>query len=139
MVAGLIEVTKPCAIAAAASSPADQRVSGSSESSGGVHARALISAFCTGVNVGARPGRGRSFNPAMPWLAKRRRHLRTVSSQMPRTAAIAAWLIPAAQARMILARSTSRYEILAAWARAVSTARSESDKVITNGEDMTMV
>jgi hypothetical protein len=108
MVAGLIEVTRPCAIAAAANSACDQRASGSSESSGGVHASAVISAFWTGVNVAARPGRGRSFNPASPWLAKRRRHLRTVSSQMPRPAAITAWLIPAAQARMILARSTSR-------------------------------
>ena len=79
----------PALTACSASSGHDQRDNGWSASFGGVQATALTWAICTGVNTGRRPDRCASPKPDTPGATHQRcRHLRTVSWQIPRQAAI---------------------------------------------------
>ena len=75
---------------------------------GNSHANAFTSATWTALKMRGRPDRGRSTRPASRRCQNRRRHLRTVSTWMPRSAAIRVFDTPWAAARMILARMTSR-------------------------------
>ena len=100
------------AAACRASSLLLHRDSGAPASAGPEHASALTCATTTGPNTGGRPLRGRSVRPARPCSAKRVRHLRAVSVQIPNLRAIIAFEVPTEAASTIRARITSRPEAL---------------------------
>ncbi len=77
--------------ASTASSGQLHLASGMSVSAGSSQANAFTSATWTALNRRGRPGPGRSVRPASRSPANRRRHLRTVSTCTPRSAAIAAF------------------------------------------------
>jgi hypothetical protein len=62
--------------------------------------RATSSSSC----VRGRPGRGAWYKPARRWSRKRRRQLSTRARLIPTVAAMARWLSPASERRMISAR-----------------------------------
>jgi len=103
-----------------------------------VQASALTCATCTGVKLRGRPDRGRSSSPGRRYAANRLRHLRTVSTAIASSAAIAMFERRCAAASTIRARTTSRCWPRAARARAVSTACSRVVNMMTNGLDMLM-
>jgi hypothetical protein len=90
---------------------------------GNWQASALTCATCTGLNRAGRPDRARSRNPANPCAAKRPRQVRTVSTQVPTTAAITAFEHRSAASSTIWARTLSRYGVFWPRARRVNTRR----------------
>jgi hypothetical protein len=111
-VVGEIDAQIPSVIACAANSAHDHRDSANPLSAGGLQAIALTRATWTGVNFGRRPDRFASPSDATPGAAhQRRRHLRTVSSQIPSRRAIWALASPAAATRTISARVTRRCSV----------------------------
>lgn len=85
-----------------------QEAKGSPRSRGLVRLLAITSLTCSGVYVGARPGRGRSSRPATPCSLNRVSQQRTVCSWTPSSRAMAGTLRPSLANRIILARSTVR-------------------------------
>ena len=67
--------------------------------------RSITSATCSSVSVRGRPGRGSSDSPSMRSFKKRRRHLPTVCSCTPSSAATALFVRPSAQRRIMRQRS----------------------------------
>ena len=61
-----------------------------------------------GPCISGRPERGLSNRPGIPRTANRPRQVRTTATLQPRSRAISAFVVPAAAASTILARSTSR-------------------------------
>ena len=98
----------PSASNCRASSAVLQRESGTSRSTGSEHAHTVTRARSAGVYTGGRPDRGASPRPLRPFAANRARHLRTVSTQPPSSAAIAAFEAPSAASTTINARALSR-------------------------------
>ncbi len=105
---GEITLTRPWVTSSAASSGAVQRDSGTPVVAGSWQASAATAARSGALIRRGRPGRGRSFSPSSPRAANRPRHLRTVSTLIPRPAAIRALARPRAAASTICARSQSR-------------------------------
>src|SRR6185437_8735461 len=130
-VAGESDAAIPSSTAWRASSGHDHRDSGRPLSAGGVQAIALTWATCTSVNSGGRPDRFASASDAIPGAVHQRwRHLRTVSSLICSRGAICVLACPAAAARTIAARITSRCSVRAARVSRVSSRRCEPVNVI---------
>ena len=69
--------------------------------------RSITSATFSSAMVRGRPGRGSSESPSMRSATKRRRHLPTVCSLTPISAATALFVSPSAQRRIMRQRSES--------------------------------
>src|ERR1035441_4412337 len=67
-----------------------------------------ICAICSGWIRRCRPDRGESSNPSVPCCRNRFSQRRTVCRAIPNCSAISRLALPAADCRMILARSTAR-------------------------------
>jgi len=124
----------PRVTASSARSVLDQRDSGTPCSAGNEQARAFTSALTVAANTGGRPERARSVRPSRPWAANLPRHVRTVSTCRPRSRAIWALCWPSAAASTIQARWILRSGALRARAKAPSSARSWSVRLIRTGE-----
>jgi hypothetical protein len=105
--------TTPLSTASSARSAWLKRDRGTLRVAGSSQAIALTWACCARVNLGGRPGRSRSRNPASPAAAKRPRQVRTVSSQTPTRSAIAVLGQPRAASSTIVARTTWRCSAVA--------------------------
>ena len=117
-------LASPRAASSAASSGPDCRPSGTPVAAGSWQASATTAARSISPIRLGRPGRGRSASPSSPRTANRRRHLRTVSTVMPRPAAIRAFGCPRAAASTICARSRSRQAVFAPRTRFFKVVRS---------------
>ncbi len=98
----------PALVTSASSSGPVQRDSGTPVAAGSWQASATTAARVSSLIRRGRPQRGRSASPARPRPANRPRHLRTVSTEIRRSAAIRALSWPCAAASTICARSRSR-------------------------------
>jgi hypothetical protein len=114
-----------------------QRASGAPLAAGISHASALTPATTRAGNTRGLPGRGASARPSMPRSQYRRRHLRTVSSQIPSRCAITQFSNPSAASSTIRARTTSRNGAVARRDNDSSSARCASLRQMTLGLDDT--
>jgi hypothetical protein len=99
----------------------------------GVVSRVVVITRSTSASaiVRGRPGRGSSVNPSRRWATNRLRHLRTVSSVMPSSPAIAALVRPSAAANTIRHRIASPLAVFLRLAHASNCDRSASDNTTT--------
>ena len=117
-------LASPRAASSAASSGPVQCASGTPVAAGSWQASATTAARSSSPIRRGLPGRGRSASPPSPRTANRRRHLRTVSTVICRSAAIRALSRPRAAASTISARNRSRCAVFAPRTRFFKAARS---------------
>jgi hypothetical protein len=120
---------RPRAASSAASSGPVHRDSGIPVAAGSWQASATTAARSAALIRRGRPDRGRSFSPSRRRAANRPRHLRAVSTLMPRPAAMRALARPRAAASTICARSRSRQQVLAPRTRIFRVLRSTAVSV----------
>src|ERR1035438_3764750 len=129
-----IDSTSPSWVACVASSCELHLDSGTSRSSGGSQARALIPATTSEPNTRGLPERGRSFSPASPSWQNRLRHLDATSTQTPTRLAMSTFATPSAASSTIRARMTWECGAVRDDARSSRLLLSALDSCTSNGE-----
>src|SRR4029453_12858100 len=89
----------------------------------------ITASTCSSVIVRGTPGRGSSTSPSSRRATNRERHLPTVGSDTPRSAATCLFVVPVAHASTIRQRNANAWELLARRDQRVSVWRSSSVKI----------